>query len=273
MGDFWQRTKKFWLTDINKDNPEKPSMKIVWAIMYFALTVCVLVASCFIFNKVYYTFFYVEGYSMSPTLNYNMKPGYHDFGIVDSHRSIFNTLKRYDIVITYYPDDIKNDEGDIKEYATSKIKRVIGMPNEKVTISNKQGLRPDGTSGKYNEIVVSTPISLNGETTYKDETLYLPFFDKITPDMQFNWAGISPAINEMGGDGSYTWTLNDNEYFVMGDNWGHSTDSTAKHVGAIEREYMTGVLIAINGQCQITGSGENARAINKVFSGPTYYKR
>lgn len=229
--------------------------KIFWAIIYLLVTLSLLVATCFAFDKFYYTFFYVSGSSMSPTLN-NHPSGYYDFGIVDSHEKIFNYLKRYDIVITYYPSDY-DEEGNLLSYADSKIKRVIGMPNETVTIYERRVEKP--VEGVIEEITFNEIYITKGDET---TLLELPF----TPE---NNNGLSNALHTWTDNDYYSWKLGEDEYFVMGDNWGHSTDSTAKKVGPIKRSYMSGVLIAVRGYCQI----KNNNPVNLVYTTPRYFKQ
>ncbi len=360
--------------------------KVLWALMYFAIVIVVCVVGVFSFHKLYYTFFYVSGPSMSPTLN-SRGDGYYDFGIVDSHSSIFKYLKRNDIVITYYPDDFvyspvvidelkegsfllgcKDDNGvqhyisteidkghimsttsyskaakfktnkdgdtwtllcengylsiyesedqkiqlgyskvpfgfryskkgkslyttlhtndesvryfvgfnqdgfyasddasqntfkhvkfydfdyELKPYSDSKIKRVVGMPNETIKISHETITTVDEANIETEEIINTIEIT----------NMYGVTFDYELPFIPNDPYGLK---NHEG-----TWTLGPDEYFLMGDNWGHSTDSTDPRVGPIDIEMMTGILIAVEGYCQKNGD----QPINMVYTAPRFFKQ
>ena len=90
------------------------------------------------YQRSYLTPFWVNGQSMYPALNYHAKDaegnelnelsgnagiGYTvDYGVMDTHKSAINKIKRFDIVVTKYStNDTKN-----------KIKRVLGLPGETI---------------------------------------------------------------------------------------------------------------------------------------------
>ena len=71
---------------------------------YFLLVLAICFSGALVFHSVYYELIYVSGISMSPTLNgsEDEKSGtVVDFGIVDSHKSAINHIKRFSIVSTY----------------------------------------------------------------------------------------------------------------------------------------------------------------------------
>ena len=113
--------------------------KTFLTIFVIVFSVCLLVVEGFIYyQRSYLTPFWVNGQSMYPTLNGNAydsygnkldessgssKVGYIvDYGVMDTHKSALNRIKRFDIVITKYSS---LDEGN-------KIKRVVGLPGETV---------------------------------------------------------------------------------------------------------------------------------------------
>ena len=129
----------------------------------------------------------VDGESMIPTLHHQ------DNLIVDKLTYRFNDPERYDIIVFPY------------EYAENVyyIKRIIGLPGEKVRI-DEEGY-----------------IYINGEVlteSYGREVIRKEF--------------IGLAANEI--------TLGDNEYFVLGDNRNNSRDSRWPDVGNIHREDIIG---------------------------------
>ena len=150
---------------------------------------------------------------MAPTLNgqENEKDGsVVDFGIVDNHKSALNNLRRFDIVSTYYPNDYV--DGALKNTADKKIKRIIALPGESFKITN--GLL---SIKKDNEFVaIAYPMKIE-ETTVKD-------IEHLEP-------------------------LADDEYWVLGDNRTHSSDS--KEVGPIKHSQIVGQLVAIEGRASL----------------------
>ena len=100
----------------------------------------------------------------------------------------FKEPSRGDVVIFRYP----------KNPSVIYIKRVIGKPGETVEI-------------KDNKVFVAT--STTSEEKVLDETGYLPASIKTYP------------LTDFGSSTSYKITLGDNEFFVLGDNREHSSDS------------------------------------------------
>ncbi len=128
--------------------------------------------------------FVVSGESMYPT--------FHDgeYLIVDEISYITGSANRGDIVIFRYP----------KDPTRFFIKRVIGLPNEKIIINN-------------------------GEIT---------IINKDNPD---GFKLKEPYINEKEFTGS-EYTTKDNEFFVMGDNRNRSSDS--RTWGILPKKLMIG---------------------------------
>lgn len=131
--------------------------------------------------------FFVSGASMEP----NFHNG--EYLIVDEISYRFEPVGRGDVIVFKYPYNNKD----------YYIKRVIGLPGEKVEISN----------GK---VTIFNNENLQGFVL--NETKYLP-------------AGL-----ETGGDKSVT--LGTEEYFVLGDNRSASSDSRVW--GNLERQFIVG---------------------------------
>ncbi|MCH5252650.1 MAG: signal peptidase I [Lachnospiraceae bacterium] len=124
----------------------------------------------------------VEGNSMEPTL-FNS-----DQLIVENISYILHDPERFDVIVFPYTQDV------------SYIKRIIGLPGERVRILNGN-------------------IYINGEIlkeNYGKERIKEP--------------GI--AVNEM--------TLGEDEYFVLGDNRNASIDSRKEEVGLVHRSIIKG---------------------------------
>ena len=108
-------------------------------IFIIVVAVCVLaLEGVLYYQRSYLTPFWVNGQSMYPTLNKdatdhtgnkldetsgNAGVGYTvDYGVMDTHKSAINKIKRFDVVVTKYSKtDNKN-----------KIKRILGMPGETI---------------------------------------------------------------------------------------------------------------------------------------------
>lgn len=127
----------------------------------------------------------VVGHSMETTLSDG------DSLIVDKISYRFKDPKRFDIIV--FPFEYKEE--------TYYIKRIIGLPGEKVRI-DREGV-----------------IYINGEVleeNYGSERIKDP----------------GTAIDEI--------TLGDSEYFVLGDNRNHSSDSRTPSVGLIKKKDIIG---------------------------------
>lgn len=133
--------------------------------------------------------FYVKGASMEPNFHD------HEYLIIDEISYRFNQPKRGDIVVFRYPRDPQ-------EYF---IKRVIGLPGEKVEIK-------DGRIKIYNQD------NVDGFLLSEN---YLP-----------------QETKTYGGLGQEQVQMENDEYFVMGDNRNSSKDS--RSFGPVDRSFITG---------------------------------
>jgi signal peptidase I len=127
----------------------------------------------------------------------SMEPNFHDreYLIIDELSYRLNNPQRGDIVVFRYPKDPQ-------EYF---IKRVIGLPGEKVEIKNGQVFI-------YNEA----------------------FKDGVALDEKYLSADIKTDANY----GISSATLGEGEYFVMGDNRNSSKDS--RSFGSVDRSFIVG---------------------------------
>ena len=135
--------------------------------------------------------FYVKGASMEPNFHD------HEYLIIDEITYRFNDPVRGDIIVFRYP---RNPQ----EFF---IKRLIGLPGEKVLIDNG---------------VVTIFNSENSEGVILDE-YYLP--------EDIKTYGLSEEKVELGED----------EYFVLGDNRNSSKDS--RSFGPVDESYLVGRVI------------------------------
>lgn len=165
------------------------------------IVVCIIIAkllTSFVFISVM-----VDGNSMYSTL----KNG--DKAITDGLFYKMSGIDRFDIVIIDHP-----------KYTEKLVKRVIGLPGEKL---------------KYSRGV----LYINGEVV--EET----FIDEKTK---------LQTLTPLGND-TFEITLGENEYYVMGDNRGNSADS--RYFGAIKKKQIKGDGILLFGSCRtVTDDGK-----------------
>ncbi|MBI2888633.1 MAG: signal peptidase I [Candidatus Liptonbacteria bacterium] len=147
----------------------------------------VAVGSVFLVRTFLVQPFVVSGSSMAP----NLENG--DYLLIDELTYRFRAPERGEVVVFRYQHN----------QATYFIKRIIGLPGERVQIKNNQiSVTPQGATN---------PVAL--------KELYLP-----------------PGV-VTGGDAEYL--LNDREYFVLGDNRSFSFDS--RSWGFLEAKDMVGI--------------------------------
>jgi signal peptidase I len=133
--------------------------------------------------------FYVKGASMEPNFHDN------EYLIIDELTYRFHPPVRGDIVVFRYPKDPQ-------EYF---IKRVIGLPGEKVEIK-------DGQVFIYNQ----------------------EFKDGVALDESY----LSSDVKTYANEGTESVTLGQNEYYMMGDNRTESKDS--RSFGPVDISFFTG---------------------------------
>ncbi len=132
------------------------------------LEVGIMALLLFIFAHLVVQNYYVTGPSMRPTLHTS------EYILVDKAQYLFSGPQRGDVIVFEYPLDTSIDY----------VKRVIGIPGDRVTVEADGQVLVDGVAIK------------------------------------------EPYVNDL--DNPYepsTWVLKPNQYFVLGDNRGDSSDS------------------------------------------------
>ena len=205
--------------------------KIVFAFYIVALVTAVCF-SCFVwFQKTYFVSYWVNGQSMWPTLNSETRTAKGvqfndlsmsmdgatgvDFVIGDTHENVMSNLTRFDIVVCKYNDDDYFD----------KIKRIIALPGETFYIQSTG----KGNENNGNLFILNDE---TGEFEYVDQPLGSEYI----------------VVGEYPSKYSIPTTLQEGEYFVMGDNRAHSSDS--RQNGPVRKDNIEAKAIALVARCK-----------------------
>lgn len=153
----------------------------------FEIIKIVLLALVIVIPIRYFVFqpFIVKGLSMTPAFHDG------DYLIIDEFSYRFKEPQRGEVIVFKYPQDLSQ----------RFIKRIVGLPQEKVELRNEQ-------------IIITDKF---GETTVLDESNYL---------LSQGWLG-EMEVN-----------LGEDEYFILGDNRAHSFDS--RKWGPLSKEHIIG---------------------------------
>ena len=197
-------------------------------------------------SKGTYDCFFVMGISMEPYLSGSQDES--TYGYSDNSDKAISNLKRFDLVICYYPFEGQNDyvtpynkyKPVLTDTATLKVKRVIGLPGDSLSIDNEN---------------FSISYEINGEEiTEKYNSDNCPFERK------------TPIENRK----AEVKKLGDNEYFVMGDNWTKNgsldccnPSAKATKYEVLYRENIQGVIFKLEGTCTY-GPLKHCKSCKKV---------
>ena len=161
--------------------------KFLWSFFEIVETVTVAIVAVFLIRTFVAQPFLVSGSSMEPTF----RDG--NYLLIDELAYRFREPGRGEVIVFRYPGD----------HRSFYIKRVIGMPGERVVIERD-----------------AVTVYLSDQTT---KVLHEPYIDTLK-----------------GTFGRFEATLGIDEYFVMGDNRGFSFDS--RSWGPITREDIIGLV-------------------------------
>ena len=215
----------------------KKKLSAFFGIVLNIITVVVLcITGNLLMEKSYYSYIFVSGQSMTPTLiggqpsgargpSYNHSTGVLTpgdtvhFGISDESVKAKKNIHRYDIVTVYYPWTDYDSSGNLKKNADYKIKRVIALPGETFVI--EQGVLKIKENDEFVEIPRAHLIDDGGNPSVKDVT---------------------------------ETTLGENQYWVMGDHRSNSSDCATTYLGRyrgpITFDNIIGVLLKIEGTAE-----------------------
>ena len=240
-----------------KKNSKKPIGEYIFRTALVLLFTAVLSFSGqVIYDEVRYAPFVVDGESMYPTLNYDTtvissngekyqdaaqswtlgdfsdtsKAYVVDYCYMDSSKKTLSNLERFDIVVTYYKTDYDSNS-ELKDSASLKVKRVIGLPGETVKFTVDGSLyikEKGGTEFSY----VEQPF-----LTYENNKNSRPLVDETWYEKAMKETTNKTLVTELGED----------EYYVVGDNRrsGCSKDSRDTSIGPVEQSYLVGKAVTI----------------------------
>ncbi|MCH5171227.1 MAG: signal peptidase I [Erysipelotrichales bacterium] len=174
---------------------KKKTTKVIDIILTVGIVLCLGLAGVFLYRNICYDEIVVSGNSMETTLHNG------DFGLMKTTKYAINHIKRFDIVIVEVDNDTSN-EHDI-------IKRVIGLPGEKIKIEANGDVLINGS------IIEEPFLTVAKSNTYRPNA-YGCFEEYVIPS---------------------------DSYFCLGDNRGASADS--RNRGALSKEHILGVLKVI----------------------------
>ncbi len=204
------------------------------------LVIAVSVSAVCLFQRFYYTPIWVNGQSMYPTFNKDAK--YKDGNLIGETRirgeeegiydvdycfmatdqGVINNISRFNIIVCKYT----------YQQASYNIKRVIALPGEKFYFVNNPGMNDNG------QLYICE----------KDQAEF-----KLVEQPIDNYYVLN---GNYSGQGSTIVTLNENEYFVVGDNRVKNNSYDSRDVGPIVKSNILGVVAGINGKATLGYNNE-----------------
>ena len=223
-------TGLYWLVDtlfFKRSRTGDEPIAVEYARQFFPVLFIVLILRSFVFEP-----FRIPSGSMIPTLLVG------DFILVSKfsygvrlpvvHTKVLETgkPKHGDVAVFRYPADPKVDY----------IKRVIGLPGDKITLRGKE-LLINGEAVEYSEneayVMPGTDDIMEGASV-RSESFAGGVHDILvenssrglpTPSKHLGWKDSDIVLSKTGGIAEYSVTVPDGMYFMLGDNRDRSNDS------------------------------------------------
>lgn len=179
-----------------------------------------LVAIGFSFNFVYIKT-NVHGFSMYPTLNKNVDTIETAGDTIFINR--FRALERNNVVVA-----------KVSWFDNYIVKRLVGLPDDEIQIKE--------VDGNYllfvnDELIYSKEKSNESSRGNTNENGTIGYYNKYIAFLNNEKYSKNVVINSKG---EKCIKLNENEYFLMGDNWGESLDCLSK--GPVNKSNIVGVV-------------------------------
>lgn len=255
--------------------PQKKKVKWWQIVIDVALISVFVVVSCIAANVIYLSAaysepFFVNGMSMYPTLNAGgYRPtndgkraltwadgnnregdivdyGYAKTGDKDNWKS---SLKRYDIVITYYSGDYVDPYSSsptLKNGAAPKIKRVIGLPGETVDFTSVTVNDDTGNVAWGKTLINGEPLKpLYGPEDFP--TVNGRSYEKVN----------TPTYSHV--------ELRENEYYVVGDNRGGNHSDDSRQNGPVKANWIYGKAYVLISMRSLKKSTDNVNGFDADF--------
>ena len=202
-----------------KEKTPRSKKSVILDVVLLCISICLFVASCFVFiTRVYLSVFFVNGQSMWPTLN--------EFALNEKGEEVGQNGKSSHIGYTVECGLYNKHKGALKRLERfdivvthypgfgddEMIKRIIGLPGETIKF----------ISGGEN----------NGDLYINGEFIEQPINTEVIR------SGTYPT-NEC--------VLSENEYYVCGDNRYMDNSYDSRSIGAIDKSYLVGKVVAVIG--------------------------
>lgn len=242
--------------------------------LLFAVVFAIFGQTIYDFNR--YSAFYVNGESMYPTLNRNAEvyekgnklttktyllgnfssPNHKylcDYGLMDEKEGFLSSVQRFSIVVTYFDQDMEK-RGDMylpKSGSELKIKRVLALPGEEIYFDNEGELYIKGKRDSAFQFI-EQPF-FNIDSWNEESKDFLSVVKKETN-----------TASSYAYDDKHPFRLDDNEYFLVGDNRLEGCSNDSRAVGPISSYSIVGRVVTIIGKCwyEIGQNGKSKETID-----------